>query len=224
MRRKIACLFIALMVTTSGCTTVQEILSGESSQTTISPPDSSSPSKTSSKTSTPSSTFFKPENTHVGEIVLRLSDLKNGYNITSDVNESVSTVSGERKSKFEQRGIIKQHRRLFTRERNVEEGPLYILSSVIVYKNETSSNQDLRSSLTKIRNQGGETTEVELESDLSVIQAEYEDAQGYNHTIIYRKVGNMVYFVTTTATQNHHENLSRKLLLIMANDVSDRGN
>lgn len=155
----------------------------------------------------------------LSDIVLQPADLGYDYNATKTVVETRRNASGSAKKRYEQRGVVKQHKQLFTRKQSVDEGPKYIISAAIVYDNESAAKRDLDRSLAALQNKSGDVDRSEPASDLSVVEVRYEDADGFNQTVIYRRDGNLLYYTMSTAAEKHYSQRMKRLVIEMAIDV-----
>lgn len=153
------------------------------------------------------------------EIVLRLSDIGFGYNLSNEVNETRNGVSKNRQTEFEEKGIRRQHRRLFTREDNSRDLPEYILSSVIVYEGPAAAREDLSEAEASIEAQNGEISTVQIEDHGKVSQAVFRDSSGYYQTIVFDQQENLRYYVIVSDKNGYRPQLAQDLFAKMAEDI-----
>ena len=153
------------------------------------------------------------------EVVIRLSDFESKYDFTSGLNETRSELSEDRKQAFEEKGVLRQYKRLFTREDGETGVPYQIISTAVVYENESSAEVDLQSNLQNIRSKNGKVVETEI-SGVTVYEATWEAAS--DHVTIYRQKDNMLYFVFSTEKDDRdYSGKMRELMEKMIADVEE---
>jgi len=154
------------------------------------------------------------------EIVLRLSDTGFGYNFTSEAIEYQENVSEEKKKRFEEKGIVKQHTRVFTRAAsNGEEHPTLIRSTVVIYEREEDARRDVQDAVNTINNQGGTTSQVRIASGITAEHVQFEDSNELKTIILYGREKNIVYYVMISGQEQYFEEETEELFIEMTVDV-----
>lgn len=207
MKRNLIFIVLSLVVVTAGCIDNSE--------------DRSKTNEFAENTDETSSSLSQSQfsfNEEMQEVVLRLSDFDGKYDFSSEMNETREGLSDSRKKTFEDKGVLGQYKRLFTREEAESGVPYQIISTATVYENSENANSDLDSSLQEIRDKNGEVEERDI-AGVSVYKAIWDDSQGYSHTVIYRQEDNLLYFVFSTERENR--SYDEKMELLMEEMISD---
>lgn len=150
------------------------------------------------------------------ETVIRLSDLNGKYNFTAEINETREKVSASRSQKMKDKGVVRQYKRLFTREQSAEDVPYQIISTAIIYEDEESAESDLNSSLQQLREKGN-VFKTSL-SGVQVYKASWEGFD-YNYGAIYYLRENKLYFLLSTETRS--QSYDEKRVDLMKEMISD---
>lgn len=195
------------------------ILSGNNQ--TPSPAETSSQKTiTSESASEHSNRTPLPTDTNIGEVVLKLPDTGFGYNFTSESIQYVSNASAETKQRLLEKGIQKQHTRVFTlTSSDKEEKPILIRSTAVIYDNVESTENDLQNALNTFNSQGANTTRIQIASGITATQVQIKDNSGRYNVILYGKEENLLYYIIVTGEQRYYEERAKELFLEMVVDV-----
>jgi hypothetical protein len=153
-----------------------------------------------------------------GEVVIRLSDLDGQYDFVDESLTYQSNASEDVRAQFEQKGVLKQHKRLFEVENRSFDAPIFVISSIAVYENDSAATQDLEGSVDALHDRG--TVNSVRVNDTTATVAKYRDQQGNYQTITYLQQRNAVYFVLTTDDSQYRQQTTLKLLAEMNRDMN----
>jgi len=208
-------LAVILIVLTAGCS---GLFGGDEDETATPAP----PTETPTPTQTPegAQTPF-PADAETDEIVLRLSDIGFGYNFTGESVQRRTDASGETQRDFEEKGILKQHKRVFTlaESNQANEKPTTILSTVVIYETEDDAATDLQNTITNLESDGANVSQQSIASGITATQVTFQGNQGLNHVILYGQENNMLYFVMVTGEKQYHKENAIDLFMQMVVDI-----
>jgi len=153
-----------------------------------------------------------------GEVVIRLSDLNGQYDFVTESETYQSNASEDIRPQFEEKEVLKQHRRLFETEDKTFETPVFIISSIAVYETRSAASRDLDQSIDRLSEDGTVSSTDVRDATAQVVT--YRDRQGNYQTIAYLQQSNTVYYVLTTDDTEYRQEYALELLAEMQVDMN----
>lgn len=147
-------------------------------------------------------------------ILLDLSDLATEYDLSGErllIRENAST---QVESDLRSADILIRFERSFTPSPSATDQPSVVLSSVTVYENNETAQEQLESltSAIETENSGEQVTVL---GNYSAQQYQFENDQGAQNTMIIRRTGPIVYYVVTSDSETMHQAYTQELFRTM---------
>jgi hypothetical protein len=156
--------------------------------------------------------------TDTDSIVLRLSDLSDGYEYSGESDIVTAELEDDERDQYASDQIVRQHSRSFRRT-DESDNPIIIYSEATVYENADSASAQLSEIEATFQEQSAESTPVELTTGVTASQITYVNDQGTQNVLIYYQKGNLLLLIITSGTDDFHVERARELKIQMISDI-----
>jgi len=156
--------------------------------------------------------------TDTDSIVLRLSDLSDGYEYSGETDIVTAELDDNKREQYASDQIVRQHSRSFQRS-NDEDGLGIIYSEATVYETARDVNSKLSDIISTFEDQSANITEIDLTTGVTATQIKYENDRGSKNVLLYYQQNNLILLVIASESDEFYPNRTEQLMITMISDV-----
>jgi len=156
--------------------------------------------------------------TDTDSLVLRLSDLPDGYEYSGETDITTAELDDDEREQYESDQIVRQHSRSFRRTDD-SDGPIIIYSEATVYENAGRASDQLSETESIFQDQSAEVTSVELTTGVTATQITYINNQDTQNVLIYYQKDNLLLLVIISDANEFYNERARELMIEMISDI-----
>jgi len=158
---------------------------------------------------TPASTSIS-----TGEILLQTSQLPNGYVLDGKTIKNRSTVENKTAEQFSERGILKQHERVYFQLDSDSNGPNLVLVSATVFESNDQATDYTESFIDSLESDG--TPErITFGEGKSAQSIQFTNDQGLKNVVLISRIDNLVLYITSSDPEQYYTEQTRDLFIAM---------
>jgi hypothetical protein len=185
--------------------------SGTATSTTTDPTETPAPNPTATGTETPPPSELR-------EVVLRLSDLRDGYELSGESDTTRSSASESQRQEFTEEGIVRRLSRSFTTTQSAD-NPQIVLSQATQFESAQAATDRQTELVSSFVDSGATRDRVEITSDIRAVQVTDETDSGLQNTVLYYQTGRLLLNLVCSGQETFFEERARKLLIKMVGDL-----
>lgn len=156
--------------------------------------------------------------TDTDSIVLRLSDLSDGYEYSGETDIVTAELEDDKREQYASDQIVRQHSRSFRRTDDLD-GPIIIYSEATVYENTDDASTQLSEIESTFQDQSAEITPVELTTDVTAKRITYANDQDTQNVLLYYQQDNLLLVIITSGADQFYTTSARNLIVKMISDI-----
>jgi len=157
--------------------------------------------------------------TDTDSLVLRLSDLPDGYEYSGETDITTAELDDDEREQYESDQIVRQHSRSFRRTDD-SDGPIIIYSEATVYENTGRASDQLSEIESTFQDRSAEITPVELTTDVTAKQITYVNDQDMKNVLLYYQRDNLLLGIISSGADQFYTAIAKDSIINMVSDVN----